>query len=156
MKTRGYAHRTDIAALPPLVWAALTRPTLLAKWMAPDARITPRVGGRFASSLAPGLSREALIDVFEEPRRLRLIYQCPRELPSFDGAVADDFLLDMEGDHTIVRLLASGIPESLEWEDHYRQLRAASERALLRLKVLAERPVMAAKRAAKVAKEKES
>jgi uncharacterized protein YndB with AHSA1/START domain len=149
LKTRGYAHRADIAAAPELVWVALTRQSLLAKWMAPDAKITARVGGRFASSLAPGLAREALIDVFDPPRRLRLLYLTPKGLPTADGAVVDDFLLDVEGEHTIVRLLGSGFPEEVAWEDHYRQMRSASERALLRLKVLAERPVAAAKRAAR-------
>jgi uncharacterized protein YndB with AHSA1/START domain len=146
LKTRGYAHRADVDAEPELVWAAMTRPDLLAKWMAPDAKIAPQVGGRFASSLAPGLVRAALIDVFEAPRRLRLIYQTPKELPAFDGAVVDDFLLDVEAGHTIVRLLCSGIPETVEWEGHYRQLRSASERALMRLKVLAERPKRASLR----------
>ena len=138
MKTVGYAHRIDIAALPSQVWASLTDQKLLARWMGPDVRIKPREGGSFVGSLAPGLAREALIDVFDAPRRLRLIYQSPPDLPPFDGAVVDDYMLDPHANHTIVRLLVSGIPEVRGWDVHYARLRGASERALGRLKVLTE------------------
>ena len=138
MRTRGYAHRVDIAAGCEAVWAALTTPEQLVQWMSPDARIRARQGGSYTSVPAPGLVRDALIDVFDPPRRLRLLYLPPAHLPAFDGAVADDFLLEADGTHTIVRLLGSGLPDLGEWDDHYRRVRGASERALARLKVLVE------------------
>ena len=139
MGTRGYAHRVDIEAGPAEVWAALTQSELLARWLSPDARIRPRQGGSFSSVPAPGLPRDGLIDVFDTARRLRLIYLPPADLPGFDGAVVDDYLLEANGNETIVRLLGSGIPDSLEWDEHYRRVRVASERALARLKVLVEK-----------------
>jgi uncharacterized protein YndB with AHSA1/START domain len=138
MKTRGYAHRIDIAATPPRVWTALCGPSVMPLWMGTDARIKPQQGGSWSGTLGPGLSREAMIDVFEPPRRLRLIYLPPPELPAWDGAVVDDVLLEGEGDHTIVRLLCSGVPDMPEWTAHYMKLRGAAERALSRLKVLVE------------------
>ena len=57
---------------------------------------------------------------------------------AFDGAVVDDLLLDAEDGHTIVRLLCSGVPDSAEWSAHFVKLRGAAERALARLKALAE------------------
>jgi uncharacterized protein YndB with AHSA1/START domain len=138
MKTVGYAHRVDIAALPGQVWTSLTDQKVLARWMGPDARIKPREGGSFFVTLVPGLTREALIDVFDAPRRLRLIYLAPPELPPFDGAVVEDFLLDPHEGHTILRLLGSGIPDSPGWDAHFVRLRGASERALARLKILTE------------------
>jgi uncharacterized protein YndB with AHSA1/START domain len=138
MKTRGYAHRVDIGAVPPKVWTALCGPSVMPLWLGADARIKPQRGGSWSGTLAPGLSREAMIDVFEPPRRLRLIYLPPPELPSWDGAVVDDVLLEGEGDRTIVRLLCSGVPDMPEWTSHYAKLRAAAERALSRLKVLVE------------------
>jgi uncharacterized protein YndB with AHSA1/START domain len=138
MKTRGYAHRIDIAATPPRVWTALCGPSVLPLWMGIDARIKPQQGGSWSGTLGPGLPREAMIDVFEPPRRLRLIYLPPPELPPWDGAVVDDVLLEGEGDHTILRLLCSGVPDMPEWTAHYMKLRAAAERALSRLKVLVE------------------
>ncbi len=138
MKTRGYAHRIDIAATPPRVWTALCGPSVLPLWMGIDARIKPQQGGSWSGTLGPGLPREAMNDVFEPPRRLRLIYLPPAELPPWDGAVVDDVLLEGEGDHTILRLLCSGVPDMPEWTAHYMKLRAAAERALSRLKVLVE------------------
>jgi len=138
MKTRGFAHRIDIAAPPPRVWTALCGPSLMPLWLGADARVRPQRGGTWSAMLAPGLPREASIDVFEPPRRLRLIYQPPPELPPFDGAVVDDLLLDAEAGHTVLRLLCSGVPDGAEWSAHFVKLRGATERALARLKALAE------------------
>jgi hypothetical protein len=76
--------------------------------------------------------------VFDPPRRLRLIYLTPPDLPAFDGAVADDVMLEAVDGRTLVRLLCSGMPDSPEWTAHYLKVRAAAERALARLKVLVE------------------
>ncbi|MEO6185657.1 MAG: SRPBCC domain-containing protein [Steroidobacteraceae bacterium] len=147
LKTRGYAHRIDIAAQPHRVWTVMCGPSLLPLWMGTDAKIKPRQGGHWAGTPAPGFVREAMIDVFEPPRRLRLIYLLPPDMAEFDGAVVDDFLLDGEGDTTVVRLLCSGVPDSIEWSGHFSKARAATERALARLKVLVEqRERMAAAR----------
>ena len=138
LKTRGFAHRIDITVPPPKVWTVLCGPTLLPLWIGTDARIRPQKGGRWSATVAPGLTREAMIDIFDPPRRLRLIYLTPPELPTFDGAVADDILLDAGGPGTIVRLLCSGVPDLIEWTPYYGKVRMLSERALARLKVLCE------------------
>jgi uncharacterized protein YndB with AHSA1/START domain len=138
MKTRGFAHRIDIAAPPARVWTVMCGPTLAPLWLGTDARIRPQQGGSWSATVAPGLSREGMIDVFDPPRRLRLIYLPPAGLPQFDGAVAEDLLLDNEGDGTVVRLLCSGVPDSGEWTRHFLQIRAVTERMLARLKVLVE------------------
>lgn len=138
LKTRGYAHRIDIRATAAKVWEALTTEAALRRWMNPDARIRAKVGGSFYGMPAPGLVRDALIDVFDAARRLRLIYLPPADLAAFDGAVVDDYLLEESGAETIVRVLGSGIPDMREWDGYYRQVRSAQERSLARLKVLAE------------------
>jgi uncharacterized protein YndB with AHSA1/START domain len=140
-KSRGYAHRVDIDAPGSRVWSALIEPQLLNRWLGTGARVTPKAGGGFFGTLDPGLQREALIDVFEPRRRLRLIYMLPPGMPEFDGAVVDDYLLEREGKLTIVRLLGSGIPEGGPWDPYYLKLRTGSERALARLKLLLERKV---------------
>lgn len=138
LKTRGFAQRIDIAAPQARVWSALCGPSLLPLWLGGDARIRPQQGGIWLATVAPGLVREAMIDVFDAPRRLRLIYQPPADLEPFDGAVVDDFLLDTENGRTVIRLLCSGVPELPEWNTHFIKLRAGAERSLSRLKVLAE------------------
>ncbi len=141
VKTRGYAHRVDIEAPPSRVWSALIEPALLARWLGPNAVVRPKTGGRFSSTLDPGIEREALIDIFEPNRRLRLVYMAPPALPAYEGAVVDDFLIEPEAATTIVRLLGSGIPEGKLWDGYYMKLRTNSERALARLKMLMERKV---------------
>ena len=140
-KTRGYAHRVDIAAPRTRVWTALVEPKLLARWYGPGAEVRPREGGSFDSTLDPGIPRQASIDVFEPGRRLRLVYLPPPGRPAHDGAIVDDYLLEPEGTSTVVRLLGSGIPHEDDWNEYYLALRVHSERALLRLKVLMERKV---------------
>lgn len=138
LKTRGFAQRIDIEAPAPRVWTVLCGPTLLPLWLGADARIRPQQGGQWSGTLAPGLTRHAMIDVFDPPRRLRLIYLPPDELSAFDGAVAEDILLEDDGRRTILRLLASGMPDLPEWNTHFVRVRAASERALARLRALVE------------------
>ncbi|MEP7313918.1 MAG: SRPBCC domain-containing protein [Pseudomonadota bacterium] len=140
-RTRGYAHRVDIAAPASRVWTALIEPKLLSRWMGPGPRVRPRVGGSFAATLMPDIPREASIDVFEPGRRLRLVYLLPPGFPEFDGAVVDDYLLEKEGENTIVRLLGSGLPEGGPWDAYYMKLRVHSERSLARLKLLLERKI---------------
>jgi uncharacterized protein YndB with AHSA1/START domain len=137
-KTRGYAHRIDIVAPATSVWLGLLDPALIARWMAPGARVKARAGGSYFVVPEPGFEREAHIDVFEPGRRLRLIYQHPPGLPEFDGAVVEDFLFETDGGSTILRLLGSGIPEGKAWDAYYLKLRFGWERGLARLKVLLE------------------
>jgi uncharacterized protein YndB with AHSA1/START domain len=138
LKTRGFAQRIDIAAPVSQVWKAVSAPDLLPLWLGDDARVKPQPGGSWSATIGAGLTRHAMIDVFDPPRRLRLIYLTPEDLSAFDGAVADDILLEADGASTIVRLLCSGVPDLPEWNTHYLRVRAASERALARLKALVE------------------
>lgn len=137
-RTRGYALRADVTAPISRVWTALTEPVLLSRWLGMNVSIQARQGGHFAVTLAPGLEREATIDIFEPPRRLRLIYLLPPDLPALEAAVVDDYLIDREDNFTVVRLLCSGVPGDDGWTAHFNQTRAAMERALARLTVLVE------------------
>ena len=138
MKTRGFAHRIDVAAVPARVWSVLCGPTLAPLWLGSDARIRPQQGGTWSATVAPGMQREAMIDVFDPPRRLRLIYLPPDGLPQFDGAVVEDIMLEAEGDQTIVRLLCSGVPDLPEWSSHFGKVKNVVQRSMARLKVLTE------------------
>jgi uncharacterized protein YndB with AHSA1/START domain len=138
LKTRGFAHRIDIAVEPAKVWAVLCGPAMLPVWAGVGARIKPQKGGHWTIVPTPGLVREAMIDIFDVPRRLRLIYMTPPDLPVFDGAVVEDILLDSEGPNTVVRMLCSGVPDFADWTPYFGKVRMQSERALARLKVLCE------------------
>jgi uncharacterized protein YndB with AHSA1/START domain len=149
--TRGYAQRVDINVDIDMVWHALLDPATLALWYAPDARIDAREGGLYYArhGIEPGIEREAHIDVFRPPRRLRLLYMPLPGLPDAGTVLVEDFLLDRDpaaasaqgvGAVTVLRLMGSGIPEIADWHSTYVALRRGWERALPRLKVLLEKP----------------
>lgn len=138
-RTRGYAHRVDIEARAPAVWAALATSTALRQWCSRGAEIDARPGGSLRASVDRVTEFEAHIDVFEPPRRLRLIHLPSSALPSTDSTPVDDFVLDESVGVTIVRLLGSGVPSESAWDAFYLRLRRGWEQALARLKVYAER-----------------
>jgi uncharacterized protein YndB with AHSA1/START domain len=137
-RTRGYAHRIDINAPAELVWRGLIEPELLSVWCGPGARVTPRSGGGYFVRLNGELEREANIDVFDPPRRLRLIYMTPRGLPQIDAVIVDDFILDTERGVAVLRLLGSGFPQDEAWDAFFVRLRAGGAPGLARLKVYVE------------------
>jgi uncharacterized protein YndB with AHSA1/START domain len=138
-RTRGYAHRVDIAAGAGPVWKALTDTESLRKWCSPQAQISAREGGHFRASVDRVTELEAHIDVLLPERRMRLIYLPSKDLPQEASAIVDDFMLDGSEDGKIVlRLLGSGFPAGRESDKAYLRLRTGWERAMARLKVLVE------------------
>ena len=72
--TRGYAHLVEIDVPVARVWRALIDPGLIRIWSGKEAQIDPRKGGMYRLGERNGEHRDAHIDIFEENRRLRLIY----------------------------------------------------------------------------------
>lgn len=141
-RTRGYAHRVDIAAGAADVWKALTDTECLRKWCSPEAQISAREGGVFRASVDRVTELEAHIDVLLPQRRMRLIYLPTEDLPQQGSAIIDDFMLDdADAGKTVVRLLGSGFPANRESDKVYLRLRTGWERAIARLKVLVEQRV---------------
>lgn len=147
-RTRGYVHRVDIRAELNDVWQALIDPALIAQWHVPGARVDARERGSYITRIDGSLLREAHIDVFKPPSRLRLLYMPLPGLPDNNAVLVDDFLLDIDDVEsraagatiTIVRLMGSGVPDGREWDAMYMRLRSGWERALLYLKMMFERP----------------
>ena len=138
-RPRGYAQRVDVSSDAATVWRALTTPEVLRQWCAPEADILAREGGVLRAAPDLDLALEAHIDVFQPPRRLRLIYLPTANLPPADNTVVDDFMLDdSSGSVTVVRLLGSGFPATEAWDVLYRRMRTGWEQALPRLKALVE------------------
>ncbi len=138
-RTRGYAHRIDVTASAPVVWVALTTSAALSRWCSAGAKIDARQGGSFRASVDRVTEFEAHIDVYNPPRRMRLIHLPSPDLPPTDSAVVDDFVLDASRKAMVVRLLGSGIPVDSAWDAIYLRLRVGWERAMARLKVYVER-----------------
>src|SRR6185503_14596020 len=93
-KTRGYAHRIDLAADVQTVWRALTDPALLTTWCSPKAEIRARAGGLFRACVDRVTELEAHIDIFEPGRRLRLIYLPSAAPPPPKSALIDDLTVE--------------------------------------------------------------
>jgi len=124
------------------VWRALTDPALVRIWSGQEAEINARQGGLYRIGERNAGAREALIDIFEPNRRLRLIYMDSKQWPPSESAIVDDFILDpRRGDgRTSLRLLGSGISDSPDWDAPYARIRMAWERFLTRIKLLLENP----------------
>ena len=140
--TRGYAHLVELEVPAARVWRALTDPALVRIWSGQEAEIDARQGGLYRIGKRNSGAREALIDIFDVNRRLRLIYMNSKDLPPSSSAVVDDFILDpRKGDgKTSLRLLGSGISDSAEWDGPYARIRMSWERFMARIKVTVESP----------------
>jgi uncharacterized protein YndB with AHSA1/START domain len=120
--TRGYAQFVEVPVGPQRVWQALIDPLELQEWHAIRAEVEPRQGGRFRTVMSDGRARDAVIDVYDPGRRLRLLYYPDATMPGA-ATIADDLLLDARADKTVVRVLGAGIPEEREWDPYYKWLR---------------------------------
>lgn len=138
-RSRGYALRLEVLAPPEVLWQALLDPVQLAQWYAREARIDARASGSYRVWPLRGDEREARIDVFQPPNRLRLIYMPSAAMPAPDGVIVDDFILDGRGPVTHLCLLGSGFPRLIEYADLYQRIHDGWTRALMRLKILAEK-----------------
>jgi uncharacterized protein YndB with AHSA1/START domain len=137
-KERGFVHRVDILAGAGDVWRAITEVKYLREWCAPDADIRARAGGLFRASVDRVTELEARIDIFEVEKRMRLMYLPSKLLPPSESVMVDDFILEAAKRGTIVRLLASGLPATQQWDLQYKRLRTSWHGALTRLKIYVE------------------
>lgn len=142
-RSRGYVLRIEVAEPVHSLWRALTEPALLTEWYACAARVDARVGGSYKVRLLPDHEREARIDIFQPPSRLRLIYMPSPEMPAPDGVIVDDFILDVRAGVTHLCLLGSGFPRAVEHDEFFRRTRDGWTRALARLKITAEQRMAA-------------
>jgi uncharacterized protein YndB with AHSA1/START domain len=145
-RIRGYAHRVDIAGEVPAVWRAFTEAPHLARWCAPDARMTARAGGLFRASVDRVTEMEASIDIYVPNRRLRLIYLPSADLPTTDTAIVADFILEPAqppATGVVLRMLGSGIPERPDWDTRYKRMKVGWAAAMARLKVYVEKQMNA-------------
>jgi uncharacterized protein YndB with AHSA1/START domain len=97
-------YSLSIEAAPEAVWEALTEGEKLTRWFAPEAAVTPGLGGRIRLSWGPGMEGEAPITGWEPGRRLAWT-----ERGGSDAEVEVEFLLEPAGGgKTEVRLTQRG------------------------------------------------
>jgi hypothetical protein len=97
------------------------------------------VGGLFSGSLDRVHSFVARVDVFDPPRRIRLVHLPPEDMPGFAGTVVDDILVEPRGPQTLVRVLGEGFPRAAEYGDFYMRRQLGWRQSIARLKVYLEK-----------------
>lgn len=125
---RGYAQFVEIKRPPARVFSAFTQKEWLERWYAEEASVDPRAGGRLRVRLRDGSVRDATIDVYEQDRRLRLIYMHDPALPPVPaggGPIVEDVLFDLKPGRTVVRVLGAGVPGETDWNPYFAWLRTA-------------------------------
>jgi uncharacterized protein YndB with AHSA1/START domain len=119
-QTRGYMQGFETAASAAMLWRALTEPAAIRAWLATEAIVEPRTGGRYATVSRLFGKREAQIERFEPGARLQLLYEPNAEWPPLpDSALVEDFIIDEKKGQRMLRVMGSGIPPA---EEHAKTL----------------------------------
>lgn len=119
-QTRGYMQGFETAASAATLWRALTEPASLRAWLATEATVEPRIGGRYTTLSRLFGRREAQIERFDAGARLQLLYEPNAEWPELPGsALVEDFIIDERRGQRMLRVMGSGIPAE---EEHAKML----------------------------------
>jgi len=117
------------SAAPDEVWAALTDPDSLARWLASPGEVDLRSGGSFELELRDGERMNGRVRSVQPARLLELDWVAPGEEPSIVR-----FELSHDGDGTVLVLDHSRIDARVgmrylaRWEHHLGRLDAVVER----------------------------
>jgi uncharacterized protein YndB with AHSA1/START domain len=119
-QTRGYMQGFETPASAATLWRSLTDPDMLHAWLATEATVEPRVGGRYATVSRLFGRRKAHIERFDAGSRLQLLYDPNADWPPLpDGALVEDFIIDERKGQRILRVMGAGVPPD---EEHAKML----------------------------------
>lgn len=125
-QTRGYMQVFETAASAATLWHALTDPAALRTWLATEATVEPRAGGRYATVSRLFGRREAQIERFDVGARLQLLYEPNSDWPALpDSALIEDFIIDERKGQRLFRVMGSGLPVNEEFAKTLVRLRTA-------------------------------
>ena len=115
-QARGYHQGFETTADAATLWRALTDPAALKAWLATEAVVEARSGGRYETVSKLFGRREAQIERFEVASRMQLLYQPNADWPRLpDSALIEDFIIDERRGHRMLRVMGSGIPPDEEF-----------------------------------------
>ncbi len=118
--TRDIVLTVELDASVEDVFRAVTEGTEIAKWLAPEARVTPPQGGqpgRIWVSWGEGMGTEHEIEIFEAPKRMR--HPSGQNGETKAELYADWSIEAREGGKTALRLVHSGFSASADWDNEY-------------------------------------
>jgi uncharacterized protein YndB with AHSA1/START domain len=135
-QTRGYMQGFETAASAATLWCALTEPAAIRAWLASEAIVEPRAGGRYATVSRLFGRREAQIERFEPGSRLQLLYEPNVDWPPLpDTAIMEDFIIDERKGQRMLRVMGSGIPSDDEYAKMLVRLRTGWALAFAQLQL---------------------
>jgi len=135
-QTRGYMQGFETAASAATLWRALTDPPAIRAWLASEAIVEPRAGGRYATVSRLFGRREAQIERFEPGSRLQLLYEPNVDWPPLpDTAIMEDFIIDERKGQRMLRVMGSGIPSDDEYAKMLVRLRTGWALAFAQLQL---------------------
>ena len=135
-QTRGYMQGFETPASAATLWRALTDPVMLRAWLATEATVEPRVGGRYATVSRLFGRREARIERFEAGARLQLMYEPNSDWPPLpDSALVEDFIIDERKGQRMMRVIGEGLPADEEYAKPLVRLRTGWALAFAQLQL---------------------
>jgi uncharacterized protein YndB with AHSA1/START domain len=135
-QTRGYMQAFETGAGVATLWHAFTEPAALRVWLATEAIVEPRAGGRYATTSRLFGRREAQIERFDVGSRLQLLYEPNSDWPPLpDSALMEDFIIDERRGQRMVRVIGSGIPSNDEFAKTLVRLRTGWALAFAQLQL---------------------
>ena len=135
-QTRGYMQGFETGAGAATLWRALTDPALLTAWLATEATVEPRAGGRYATVSRLFGRREAHIERFEPGARLQLLYEPNSDWPALpDSALMEDFIIDEKKGQRMLRVIGAGVPSDEEYAKMLVRLRTGWALAFAQLQL---------------------
>src|SRR5688572_8617177 len=119
-QTRDIELSVELNASPEDVFRAVTDGTELAKWIAPEARVTPPSEGKKGSiwiSWGEGMGVETPIEIWDAPRRIRHPFG---ENPETKALLWADWSIEARaGGTTTLRLVHSGFSANAQWDEEF-------------------------------------
>ena len=117
-KTRTVSQEYFIRASLKKVFAAISDPERLTRWMVSEATVSPRKGGDYSLTWKAGYHHEGKVLEFVRGKRITLAW------PYHDGTKllgVTRFQLSVrpEGDGTLLKVQHSGFPRTEAWVDIY-------------------------------------
>ncbi len=135
-QTRGYMQGFETGASAADLWRALTEPAALTAWLATEAVVEPRAGGRHATFSRLFGRREASIERFEPGARLQLLYEPNSDWPALpDSALMEDFIIDEKKGQRMLRVIGAGVPADEEYAKMLVRLRTGWALAFAQLQL---------------------
>lgn len=135
-QARGYMQGFETAAGEATLWRALTEPSAIQAWLATEAVVEPRAGGRYATVSRLFGRREAQIERFDIGARLQLLYEPNVDWPPLpDTALVEDFIIDERRGQRMLRVMGSGVPPGEEYAKMLVRLRTGWALAFAQLQL---------------------